>query len=213
MIKKTVISVSCTLILFAVLSMTHSTKIKSCQRGETRYSVADYSYELFMKKKYQELFNSLLGEPVYKCFCKTTIDGLPELGEKRKKDAKRSFQIEPIFIDIESNDGIYSSRFQNTIPGAKQPHYLCGFRHRIFLLSKNTYYPLSSDSISNVNLIKTNLKESFTSEQIDRIIDWGVGNDVYCNEYSFDWPVIIKRDSTILWDINKEINNNGENFK
>ena len=189
-----------------MLSMITSSGDKSCKHGNYEYSVANYSSEIFMKKKYQNLFNLLLNSPTYNCFCEQKISGLPGEGKKNKY----SIVIEPFFVDLESSDGIYGYRMWSQDPKALNPRYLCGYYHHIFLLANKTYYSLSSDSIANVNLVKEKLSKTFTSIEIDRIIQWGIQNNCYCNNYTFDWPIIIKRDSAILWDIELESQENNK---
>ena len=56
------------------------------------YSVANYEYEIFMKEKYQQRFDSIFQENLGNYFCSNTIENLPRLKHQ-------SVSVEPFFID------------------------------------------------------------------------------------------------------------------
>ena len=172
-----------------------------CQKKNYFYSPANYSAELFMKKKYQSRFNSLLQKPVYNCFCKQTITNLPDINPSYPK-MQVEVSIEPFFINLKNNDGLYGQR--HWVKNAPSPHYRCGYQHYLFILSNNTYYDLTSDSIQNMKMVQEKLSNSFTKKEIECMIEWGIQDEMFCNDYTYDWPYLIKNDTTVLWDIKKE---------
>ncbi|MFL2571191.1 MAG: hypothetical protein ACJ0QL_04870 [Parvicellaceae bacterium] len=183
-------------------------KERTCKKGEYSYSIATYGDEIFMDKKYRLLFDSILQEPLYKYFCENEIKGLPGSDQKESKTTK-SIAIEPLFIDLNNKDGLYGYRSWNV--NGKNPRYYCGFHHYLFVISNNKYYPLKEDSTENIELVKSRLSSTFTIEQINRMISWGINTNYYCNNHTYDWPLLIKKDTIELWNIYKEIKNTEPN--
>ena len=168
------------------------------------YSVANYEYEIFMKEKYQQRFDSIFQENLGNYFCSNTIENLPRLKHQ-------SVSVEPFFINLDNKDGLYGYRSWNT--KGLNPRFVCGYHHYLFLISDNAYYPLKTDSLENVNLVKSKLSRSFSEEEINRMIEWGINTNYYCNNYTYDWPVIIKTDSLELWNIDNELKSTEPNKK
>ena len=93
-------------IVLQTLGTTSSARREDCRKGKFLYSAATYEHEMFMKEKYRMLFDSLLQETVFNCFCETNIKNLPGQDDERQQPLY-SRAIEPFFIDIESRDGLY----------------------------------------------------------------------------------------------------------
>jgi len=183
--------------------VTEATKLenRSCKKFTIELSVANYKDEIFMKEKYRNLFDSLLQKPIYHFFCEQGVKGL--VRKINLNFHKMQVSIEPFFVDLDNGDGLYGYRFWYA--GKSNPRFLNGNMHSLFVVSNKKYYKLSNDSISNVKIIKKRLGKTFTQKQLDRIFSWDISWDHYFNNYSFDWPIIIKRDTVILWNIDKEI--------
>ena len=202
------------IIIFSVLvGFSFDTKLyeeESCRKGQIQYSIADYTSEIFMKEKYQHLFDSILSYPIHNCFCNINIKHLPTRVPRKEKNRhihKDSVQvdisIEPLFIDLKSFDGLYGMRKWKR--DGINLGFRCGFWHYLFIISNNEYYPLTNDSIKNVEIVKSKLTSSFTNGELDRIVNWDLSRDIICSEYTFLWPELIKDNDKLVWDLDKEI--------
>lgn len=210
--KKEVLRLAFIFVIVTVLGISFQAttdKDKSCEKGSFSYAPADYQSELFIKKKYQQLFDSILTDPLYDCFCKQDIKDLPtrlprnEQSVKINKDSiQQDISIEPFFIDLKTFDGLYGMRKWKR--KGKTPKYLCGFWHHLFVISNNKYIPLTNDSTMNVEIVKSKLSSTFTNIELTRIINWNIGHEVICSNYTFMWPELIKEADIVVWDLEKE---------
>jgi len=79
-------TVSFTLLCLFLLMSFINEEERGCNKGNYHYSPASYKDELFMKEKYQLLFDSLLEAPVFDCFCRKSIQNLPTKSKGKKQE-------------------------------------------------------------------------------------------------------------------------------
>lgn len=194
-----------TILILAILICSFSLIDRNCIKGNIRYSIATYSDEYFLKPHYQKFFDSLFQKSVYNYICNQEIKNLPTGGKNNgnSKSPSRSHIIEPLFVDLETFNGVYGKRIYSLEPKARNPRFKCGFYHYLFIFSNNEYIELTRDSLNNEKLIKENLKHSFTDAEILRMTNY-YKYWIICDDFTFLPPMYIKRGDSIIFDANKE---------
>ena len=177
---------------------------QSCVKGDIEYSIATYSDELFVDKKYGRFLDSLLKQPVLEYFRDNDIRNLPtEDNDKDKnKDLSPSERhvIEPLFIDMSTFNGIYAKRIWELDPKARRAtRFGCGYHHQLFILKDNAYVKLSNDSLRNEKLIGTLFTTEFSANEVSRMIGY-FKYGVICDAYTYLPSFFIKRDDEVLFD-------------
>ena len=178
---------------------------EKCVKGDIEYSVATYSEEFFIDRKYGTLLDSLLNKAVFEYFRNTDIRDLPtkDKDKRRLQKPSESHVIEPLFVDLSSFTGVYGKRIWSLDPKVRRPtRFRCGYYHRLFLVSNNQYIELTQDSIENENLIKRLFSKDFSDDEIIRMTEYFKQN-ILCAHFTFFPPYYIKRDEEILFDSKK----------
>ena len=176
---------------------------ESCRRGSVRYSVATYATEIFIRDKYQRLFDSLLYAPTYHCFCRSTIHNLPKsLGDGSRLQVKPSMAIivEPLVVDLRSMDGVYARRTYDLRRGRRNPRFRCGYFHTLFLIANRRYYAFSRDTLANKELIGRVFAGRFAPADVARMQEH-YPHDYICDDYTFLPPDLIRRGPQVLFDL------------
>ena len=191
-------------LIFLVAFCVHGQK---AVRGDIEYSVATYSDELFIDKKYGAFLDSLLGKSVFDYFRDTDIKDLPT--KDRDKDKPKdltpseSHVIEPLFIDMSTFNGVYAKRIWELDPKARRAtRFRCGFHHLLFIIQDNRYIELSSDTGKNEKLIRNLLGAGFSEKEVVRMTQH-CKYRVICEHYTFLPSFYIKKNDEILFDVEK----------
>lgn len=174
-------------------------------KGDIEYSIATYSDELFVDKKYGAFLDSLLKKPVLEYFRDTDIQNLPTRDKDKPKGLtpSESHAIEPLFINMTNFSGIYAKRIWSLDPKARTAVRLrCGFYHRLFIISGDKYTELSKDTIKNEKLIKNLLTADFSDKEILRMTEY-FKYETLCEQYTFLPSFYIKKDDEIIFDAEK----------
>lgn len=171
---------------------------KNNPKRKISYSVANYSGKIFLKEKYQKLFDSILHDPISN-YLESGIANLPTRHEGSKYGDYHV--VEPLFVDLENMTGLYAYRAWPKDPNALTPRFLKGHMHYLFIISDNVYTSFDDDSTDNALLIETQLGSSFSREKITEML-------MFCG-YSFFWshhtyypPRFIVRGKDVLFDLN-----------
>ena len=176
----------------------------SCEKQGVYYNTSKYKYAS-IKEKYEVLFDSLLGKPVIEYFCNTNIQGLPTVKIKKTRDFFTKEKIDywevhslaPLFINLDNFDGVYSFRTYRS--GMPSMRFFGGNFHNLFLLADDTYYRLTSDSITNIELIEEHLTTSFDVREICMMKKFYTSNSI--QDYSTVLPAyFIRKDKEVLFD-------------
>jgi hypothetical protein len=176
-------------------------------RGDIEYSVATYSDEIFIYKKYGAFLDSLLGKSVFDYFRDTDIKNLPT--KDRDKDKPKdlapseSHVIEPLFINMSTFNGVYAKRIWELDPKARRAvRFRCGFQHLIFVIQDNKYIELSSDTLKNEKLIRNLLGAGFSENEVVKMTEH-FKYGIICDHYTFLPSFYIKKYDEILFDVEK----------
>jgi hypothetical protein len=189
-------------LMFIITISVHGQKII---KGDIEYSVATYSDELFVDKKYGAFLDSLLKKPLFEHIRDTDIKNLPTNDKDKPKGLtpSESHVIEPLFINIKSFNGIYAKRIWSLDPKARAAvRFRCGFYHQLFILSDNKYIELSKDTLKNEKLIRNLMAEDFTDGEILRMTNYFKYNTI-CEHYTFLPSFYIKKDDEVVFDAEK----------
>ncbi|MCE2995939.1 MAG: hypothetical protein ACK5RG_09830 [Cyclobacteriaceae bacterium] len=176
-------------------------------RGDIEYSIATYSEEIFINKRYGALLDSMLKKSVFDYLSNSNIKNLPtkELSNSKNKDSTPSeiHVIEPLFINMATFNGVYAKRVWKLSPKAiKSVRFRCGFQHRLFIILNNTYIDLSSDTTVNKKLLQNFLRAGFSDKEVEKMIKLFLYR-IICENYTFLPSFYIKKDDEILFDVDK----------
>jgi hypothetical protein len=187
--------------------VTYSVHGQKTVRGDIEYSVATYSDEMFIDKKYGAFLDSLLGKSVFDYFCNTDIINLPT--KDRDKDKPKdltpseSHVIEPLFVNMSTFNGVYAKRIWELDPKARRAvRFRCGFQHLLFIIQDNKYIELSSDTLKNAKLIRNLLGSGFSDKEVVKMTEH-FKYRIICEHYTFLPSFYIKKNDEILFDVEK----------
>jgi hypothetical protein len=189
--------------------MTISVHGQKTVKGDIEYSIATYSDELFVDKKYGAFLDSLLKKPLFEYIRDTDIKNLPTKDKNKPKGLtpSESHVIEPLFINMTTFNGMYAKRIWPLDPKARRVRFRCGFYHRLFIISDNKYIELSKDTVKNEKLIRSLLVADFSDEEILRMTGY-FKYETICEHYTFLPSFYIKKDDEIVFDAEKIKKNN-----
>ena len=185
--------------------MTISTLGQKTIKGDIEYSVATYSDELFVDKRYGAFLDSLLKEPLFEYLRDTDIKNLPTKDKDKPKGLapSESHVIEPLFINMTTFNGVYAKRIWSLDPKARTAvRFRCGFYHRLFIISDNKYIELSKDTVKNEKLIRRLMAADFSDGEILRMTEY-FKYETICEQYTFLPSFYIKKDDEIVFDAEK----------
>lgn len=174
-------------------------------KGDIEYSIATYSDELFVDKKYGAFLDSLLKKPVLEYFRDKNIKNLPTKDKDRPKRLRpsESHVIEPLFINMTTFSGVYAKRIWSLDPKARTAvRFRCGFYHKLFIISDDKYTELSWDTVKNEKLIRSLLAADFSDKEILRMIEY-FKYGILCDHYTYMPSFYIKKDDEIIFDAEK----------
>ncbi len=197
-----------TLTLLLLLTTLLLTFAQECTKGDFQYSVATYTSEFHNKTGDQ--LDSLLKAPVGKYFCETQIKDLPTKSNDKRKSVipSESHAIEPLFIDLETFNGIYAKRIWPIDPKVRIPtRFTCGFQHFLFIIANNRYIELTGDEAENAKLIQKHLAPHFNQGDISHMID-EFKRQVICDQLTFLPPCLVMQGEVVRFDLTAHSKNN-----
>lgn len=199
-----------TLTLLLCLTTLLRTFAQECTRGNFQYSAATYTSEFHEKTGSQ--LDSLLKASIAEYFCENQIKDLPtKSNDKRNRVIpSESHVIEPLFIDLETFNGIYAKRIWPIDPKVRIPtRFTCGFQHFLFIIANDKYIELTGNEAENAKLIQKHLSPHFNRADISHMIN-EFKRRVICDQHTFLPPCLVKRGERVEFDIesisNKENN-------
>lgn len=176
-------------------------------KGDIEYSIATYSDEVFIDKRYGALLDSLLNKSVFEYFRDTDIKNLPTKDRDKDKPSglrpSESHVIEPLFINMSTFNGVYAKRIWELDPKARRAvRFRCGFHHLLFVMLDNKYIELSGDTVKNEKLLRNLLGASFSEKEVEKMTEH-FKYRIICEHYTFFPPFYIKKDDEVLFDVEK----------